>query len=111
MAWFKVDDQLYSHPKWLAVSPRARGLWITAGSWCSAQLTDGHIPSSALPMLGGQAKDARELVESGLWVENGNGWFFHDWLDMQPSKEKVEAEREAARERMQNKRRNGGDDS
>ena len=37
MSWFKVDDRLHAHPKWLALPKGARALWITAGSWSSAQ--------------------------------------------------------------------------
>ena len=29
MTWGKVDDKLWGHPKWLAASGPARGLWIT----------------------------------------------------------------------------------
>lgn len=90
MPWFRVDDQLHSHPKWLATSPRARALWTTAGSWSSAQLTDGHVPRHVLPVLGGQPKDAKELVERGLWRDNGDGWVFHDWDEFQPTKAEVE---------------------
>ena len=35
MAWFRVDDHLYSHPKWLALPKGSRALWVTAGSWCA----------------------------------------------------------------------------
>ena len=43
----------------------------------------------------------KELVHSGLWLDNGDGSYqFKDWADYQPVKADVEAEREAARERM-----------
>lgn len=104
MPWFKVDDGLHSHPKWLAASPHARALWVTAGSWCAAQLTDGHIPRHVLPTLCGRPKDATELVRLGLWTETDTGWAFHDWDGYQPSAESVEAERAAARERQRRAR-------
>lgn len=112
MVWFKVDDQLWGHPKWLACSPPARALWITAGSWCAAQLTDGLVPRHVLGVLVGRPRDAAELVANGLWITVPEGWRFHDWSDFQPSKEQVEKDREAARERMKNLRqgRKGSDD-
>jgi hypothetical protein len=100
MAWFKVDDKLWGHPKWVAASPGARALWVTAGSWCSDQLTDGAIPAHVLGILGARQGNARELVEIGLWETTAKGWQFCDWSDYQPSREHVMAEREAARQRQ-----------
>src|SRR4051812_39798971 len=68
MTWFKVDDGLWGHPKWLATPAPARGLWVTAGSWSAANLTDGRIPRHVLPSLGGRPRDAATLVTVGLWV-------------------------------------------
>lgn len=110
MTWFKVDDGLHSHPKWLAASPHARALWVTAGSWVSAHLTDGHVPRHALASLGGRPKDAADLVRLGLWEQTDDGWRFHEWnLDSDgsrrnPTREEVEAERSAARERQRRAR-------
>ena len=108
MPWFKVDDSLHSHPKWIAASPHARALWVTAGSWCAAHLTDGHVPKHMLTLFGARPKDAAELVRLGLWVEADDepegGWRFHDWDQYQPSAASVMAERAAARERQRRAR-------
>lgn len=104
MPWFKVDDQLYSHPKWLATPLPARGLWASAGSWCAAQVTDGLVPTAVLVVLGGRRKDALDLVASGLWDADPAGWRFHDWDKFQPSAEQVNAERDAARQRQKRAR-------
>jgi hypothetical protein len=99
VTWFKVDDGLCTHPKWLAVPPAARGLWVTAGSWCSSQLTDGFVPRGALALLCGRPRDAAELVKVGLWDEVDGGWQFHAWFEFQPSRSQVEAARGIARRR------------
>jgi hypothetical protein len=104
MPWFKIDDSLWGHPKWLNASPAARALWVTAGSWCMAQVQDGKVPSIVLPMLGGKPKNAAELVAVGLWEELPDGWLFHDWHDYQPSREQIETDRHAARERQRRAR-------
>lgn len=85
MAWFKVDDKLWSHPKWLQTPPAARGLWITAGSWCAQHEQDGHIPANALRLLGHTRREANALVNAGLWHESDGGWVFHDWAEFQPT--------------------------
>lgn len=104
MTWFKVDDGLHSHRKWLATSMAARGLWVTAGSWCADQLTDGHVPAHVLRQVGGTTRNAAELVANGLWDVVDDGWRFHQWDEFQPSREAVEAERAAARERQRRAR-------
>lgn len=106
MPWFRVDDGFHSHPKALATSLAARGLWVTAGSWSSAHLTDGVVPDNVLASLGGSPELAAELVAAGLWKRRRNGWQFHEWSDKNPTKEAVEKERKAAADR-QRRRRNG----
>lgn len=107
MVWFKVDDQLHTHPRWLQLSARGKALWTSAGSWCSFNLTDGHVPSYALSMLQAKPADARELVRSGLWHEHPeDGWMFHDWAEYQPSRDKVIEKREKAKKRMAELRAN-----
>ena len=81
MPWFPVDDSFYSHPKALAASLAARGLWVTAGSWSSAHLTDGVVPVHVLGLLGGTPELAAELVAAGLWKRTRRGYVFHDWLE------------------------------
>lgn len=106
MTWFKVDDALATHDKVLMAGNAAMGLWVRAGAWSAQHLTDGFVPAHAVKLLGnlGQAK---ALVESGLWHKVDGGFSFHEWHDYQPTREKVEAERAEARERMR-KLRTGG---
>lgn len=105
MTWFKIDDTLWGHPKWIATGLAARGLWATAGSWSAAQLTDGFIPAHLLPMLGGRTRDAVELVARGLWETADGGWRFHDWSEYQPTRADVESKREYERDRKRKYRR------
>ncbi|MEV4271950.1 hypothetical protein [Micromonospora aurantiaca (nom. illeg.)] len=120
MTWFKVDDSFHSHPKVLAASPAALGLWVVAGSWSGANLSDGFVPDHVLPrLLPDSDALAKELVTAGLWRRARGGYRFHDWLDFNPQRDTIEEERKAARERMRNLRskrkaagqpRNGSDE-
>jgi len=95
VTWFKVDDSFHSHPKVLAASPAALGLWVVAGSWCGANLTEGHIPAHVLPRLMPKAERlARELVRVGLWKQTETGFVFHDWTDFNPTREEAVAAKE-----------------
>lgn len=108
MTWFKVDDKLHASMKARRAGD-AMALWLLAGSWSAAQLTDGWIPEDIAPMLSRNwRRHARLLTTSGLWErqlrDNIPGWQFHDWSDYQPSRKQVTAEREAAAERQRRAR-------
>jgi len=45
-------------------------------------------------------KFVAELVEAGLWEVTDNGWELHDFLDYQPSKAQVTADRKKTAERQ-----------
>ncbi len=91
MTWFKVDDGLHSHPKALATSLEALGLWAVAGSWSSQHLTDGVVPQHAVTLLSrGQSELADELVAAGLWKRVRDGYRFHDWKDRNPTRAEVQ---------------------
>ncbi|MDF5758581.1 hypothetical protein [Spongiactinospora sp. TRM90649] len=97
MTWFKVDDSLHSHPKAMAASLAALGLWTVAGSWSGDHLTDGFIPDHMIPSLSrGQSELAKELCAAGLWRRSKGGYQFHQWHEdgdgtaRNPSREVVE---------------------
>lgn len=100
MAWFKVDDHFWSHPKTAALSDAATALWLRAGSWSAGHLTDGRVPVSMLRFFRARRRSADELITAGLWSLDGETFVFHAWADYQPSKEQVEAKREATRSRV-----------
>jgi hypothetical protein len=107
MPWFKVDDNIWSHPKFAALSDAAQALWLRAGAYCAEKLTDGQIDDRIIAtLLRGKPKTVTELVESGMWRRTSAGVEFHDWLEYQPSADSVKRDREQARERMANVRAN-----
>lgn len=95
MTWFKVDDKLAMHPKAMRAGNAAMGLWVRAGSWAAAHLTDGHVPSDLLTALGGKRAHADALVKAGLWDVEPDGYRFRDWLEYQPSAHDVKLGQEA----------------
>jgi hypothetical protein len=103
MAWAKVDDRFFSHPKVVGTGLAARGLWITALSWSSAMETDGWIPESVLwffahPNLIPEL--TQELVDARLWERGDRGFRIHDFLDWNPSRATVLARRQAGAARL-----------
>lgn len=106
MPWFKVDDGFHGHPKVIGLPASAVGLWLLAGTWAAQYLTDGHVPRGMVGRFGGTDADAAELIGAGLWHPAESGYQFHEWHEYQPTKDEVEAERAAARNRMRERRRN-----
>jgi hypothetical protein len=104
MAWARFDDGFYDHPKVLGLDPKLElqcdGLHLKAVCWCSRHLTDGVVPKNMIPLLNGTKKLAAELVRVGIWEDSGTDYVIHDYLDYNPSREKVLSERKAAQERM-----------
>lgn len=99
MAWFKVDDQFYDHPKVTGLPLTAIGLWVKAGSYCARYETDGALETHKVRTLGAQKRDAERLVEAGLWERTAVGYKFYNWDEYQPSKAQQQAKREKDRER------------
>lgn len=103
MAWFKVDDDFFGHPKVVAAGNSAVGLFIRCGSWSSKHLTEGQIPFVIARSFGTQNQiDA--LLRVGLWNQKDDGYLIPDFLEYNPSRQQVLAEREAAAERKRKAR-------
>lgn len=100
MAWFKVDDGFWSHPKTVACGTEAIALWVRAGAWSCQQLTDGVVPDYVLPMFQSSTDVADRLVDVGYWRRVEGGYSFHDWGEYQEDSVKVKERRKAARDRM-----------
>lgn len=128
MGWGRLDDGWHGHPKLLAAGLIATAIQSKAISYCGHYLTDGYLPAEAVPALfvgvellfvknGGGAPDeyggaptpaARidwpaYMVANRLWekVSNRPGYPYkvHDYLDFNPSRTWLEAERERKKAR------------
>lgn len=104
MPWAKLDDGFTDHPKVMAAGPLASWLFVCGLTYSARMLTDGFIPTTQvrkLADLDNAMALADRLVEVGLWERCDDGFLIHDYLEYQPSAEKVRTERKAAQERMQ----------
>ncbi len=126
MTWVKIDDGFADHPKIVKAGPLGMALWVAGLAYCNRNLTDGFIPWAAAHKLiswrfreadgllreigvmsGMQGDDVNDdyviglLKDNGLWEEVTGGYQVHDYLDYQPSKETVIAERAATTKRQQ----------
>ncbi|WP_405184233.1 hypothetical protein [Streptomyces albidoflavus] len=99
MPWVRVDDRFPSHRKVALLSDRAFRLYVSALCWCSENLTEGRILDRELPLVAprmrGAKRAAADLEEVGLWDRIADGWMVHDYLEYNPDRARVKAEREA----------------
>ncbi|MEU2510205.1 hypothetical protein ABZ621_36705 [Streptomyces sp. NPDC007863] len=98
MPWVRLDDRFPSHRKVALLSDRAFRLYVSALCWSSENLTEGRILEKELPLVTrvrGPKTAAAELEAAGLWDRAEVGWVIHDYLEYNPDRAKVKAEREA----------------
>jgi len=82
MAWVRIESSVSRHRKFQQAGPAASWLWLCGLAYCQEGLTDGFIPTAALPYLGVKPakKPAAALVAAGLWHPCPGGWRVHDYL-------------------------------
>lgn len=110
MAWIKLDDGFFRHPKALRAGRDGRILFVAGLCYAGSGLTDGFIPAGSIPLLAAETGIAKpksavsDLVDAGLWKPCEGGYQIHDYLKYNSSSDKVQTEREAAKERMSRRR-------
>jgi hypothetical protein len=108
MAWAKIDDRFFSHPKVRRAGKDAVLLYLAGLTYCNEHLTEGFISEDALPLIGFYAfcddfkQSSSKLLEVGLWEVSSkglsNGYMVHDYFEYNPTKEQVEETKKARAE-------------
>jgi hypothetical protein len=100
--WVRLDVDYFTNPKTVAAGLNGRALHLASIAWCGQQLTDGHIPAAAVATIAHLAGiptrsvpgTVTRVVAAGLWQQTEHDFYVKDYLEVNPSKAKVEAERE-----------------
>lgn len=99
MSWLKIESSVARNKKFMKAGPAPSWLWVCGLAYCQEGLTDGFIPTEALPYLG--VKNAKQLashlVKAGLWDETKGGWNVHDYLSHNRSSSEIGRIREERR--------------
>jgi hypothetical protein len=94
MPWAKLDESFPDHPKVASIGDKAFRLHVTAICYCARMLTDGEVPAHILQRIGATKRLTADLEAAGLWEPTSRGsWVIHDFLEYNPSREQVEADR------------------
>jgi hypothetical protein len=115
MSWLRHDDDMLDHPKWIRAlrdgGADALLIWWRLCAWSSRRLTDGVIPADMLGEVArlerskSKARALRALVESALCARRDDGALvIVDYLERNPSKADVQAERERRAQAQRNRR-------
>ena len=101
--WLKIVADITRQAKLIKAGPVAGWLWLGGLGYCRTAENDGFIPKAIVPTLvpgiKSAFKHASVLVEVGLWDDAIGGYQVHDYLAWNPSKDQLEAKRDADRER------------
>jgi hypothetical protein len=117
MSWLRIDDGFAENPKIADLADRTFRLHVVALCYCARNLTDGLVTARALRVLAAivgvntVAKNVSQLVDAGLWMPlDGGDYTIKDYLEYNPTAEKVKEERarNAARQRKHRDERNEG---
>jgi hypothetical protein len=99
MSWFKGDDNLPNNHKLENLSVPAKFLYVCSLAYCARNLTDGALTARAVKIVRAEcpaaAKHVGELADAGLWDRAADGYIVHDYLEYNPTREQVLAERKA----------------
>ena len=104
MTWARFDDGFPGHRKIRRLTDGAYRLHTTAICFCAHDLTDGFVTRediAEMESIRQPEKRIAELVKADCWAVAVGGWMIHDYLDYNPSRAQVMAEREAARDRKE----------
>jgi len=98
--WARVDDNFLIHERTRGLSAAAVAMYVGGLSYAGRMLTDGLLPANMPDMVCAcwrvptPRRAVAELEEHGLWIQEGDGWRVHDFLQYNKSREEVLADRE-----------------
>jgi hypothetical protein len=108
--YIRLECDALTDEKVLAASGDSFALWVKGLLYSKQHLTDGFVPSVALPIIGVGVKRtdkaAAELVSVGLWTKVDGGYAIgvEKWARYQTSKDQVDKQREQWRDRSKKTR-------
>jgi hypothetical protein len=112
MPWARFEDDYLGNRKLTTLSTLAIALDMAGIVYSARELRDGRLTVADVQIIAALihirrwSPAAEELVRVNRWqVLESGGWMIHDYLDYQPSREKVLTERTSAAERKRRQRR------
>ena len=101
--WVRFENTTPDSLKVAPVSDRAHRPWFNAICYCSRARSSGKVPAALILTLSptANAKAVGELLAAGLLERpDEKTYLVHDYLDYNPSRERIEEMREGNRDRV-----------
>jgi hypothetical protein len=93
-----VDDGFDTWPETAKAGTPAVGLYARCGTWIARNIANGRIADAVVPgevaRMYGTAEWAQRLCDAGLWTVEGDGYRDLRYFDLNPTPDKVKANRE-----------------
>lgn len=101
MAWVRIDEEFYDHPRWAEAPGDSIALWLAAMAWCNRNDSiHGFIPvakTAGLVNVRNVKRTCADLVERGAFEPTAGGYIIHDYEEyQQPEKIKEIREKKVA---------------
>lgn len=97
MTYIRLEDGFFRNRKVRRLGKDALALYLAGLCHCNAEMTDGYIDDEMIAVLLAEAEVKRttvaRLVELGMWDQNGSGYWVHDYLRHQRSRDQIMRER------------------
>lgn len=104
---YLIDDSWDNCGPVIRVGNAAWGVYVRCGTWVARNLTDGFVPAE-LAAAYGSPEYTRKLVDAGLWEAVDGGYRVVGYFPLNKTRDRVLAEREAARKRQAARRARDG---
>ena len=106
MVWARIDDGYFTHHKTAALSKDAKLLDLAGITFSARELRDGKLTDRDVRIVAAEvdvvdlSATLDELRLARRWVRFDGGWEIHDYLEYNPSREQVIAEKAGSAKRM-----------
>lgn len=105
MSWLRTDDLYPDHPKLACLPIAARWAHLRCMSYCARYLTDGFIPAETAREYAGEylsllTSPPPKPFENPLLGSCDGGFIVHDYLDYNPTRAKVLADKKRQNDRQ-----------
>lgn len=93
-----LDDGFDSWPETVMAGTAPAGLYTRCGSWIARSIANGKLADAVVPgavaRMYGTSEWIQRLVDVGLWAVEGDGYRDTRYFELNPTAEKVRANRE-----------------
>lgn len=87
MAWVKIDDQFYDHPRWADAPGDSIALWLAAMAWCNRNASlDGFIPepkTRGLVAIKNAPRTCADLCAREAFAKVDGGYVIRNYVEYQ----------------------------